>query len=64
MKTFLLRLASTRTAVLIRKEFAQIRRDTRLKMSLILPPVLQLMLFGFALNSSVSHLRLDRKSVV
>ena len=58
MKNFLLRLASTRTAVLIRKEFAQIRRDTRLKMSLILPPVLQLMLFGFALNSSVSHLRL------
>lgn len=58
MKTLLLRLASSRTMVLIRKEFAQIARDRRLRMSLILPPVIQLMLFGFALNSTVSHLRL------
>lgn len=58
MKNLLLRIVSTRLAVLIRKEFAQIRRDNRLKMSLILPPVVQLVLFGFALNSSVSHLRL------
>ena len=58
MKEFLFRIADTRTAVLIRKEFAQIRRDNRLRLSLILPPVIQLMLFGFALNSTVSHLRL------
>lgn len=43
---------------LVRKEFAQIRRDKRLRMSLVLPPVLQLVLFGFALNSTVSHLQL------
>jgi len=58
MKELLLRFASSRTAVLIRKEFAQIARDKRLRLSLILPPVVQLMLFGFALNSTVSHLRL------
>ena len=58
MKEQFLRFASSRTAVLIRKEFAQIARDRRLRLSLILPPVVQLMLFGFALNSTVSHLRL------
>ena len=29
------------------KEFRQIRRDRRLAISLILPPTLQLLLFGF-----------------
>src|ERR1039457_6390101 len=43
---------------LIRKEFRQILRDRRLAMSLILPPTLQLLLFGFALNATVSNLRL------
>ena len=58
MKQLLLRLSASRTLVLIRKEFAQIARDRRLRLSLVLPPVIQLMLFGFALNSTVSHLRL------
>src|SRR5947208_10537288 len=58
MKDLFIRLASSRIAVLIRKEFAQIARDKRLRLSLIMPPVVQLLLFGFALNSSVSHLRL------
>ena len=47
-----------RMGALIRKEFRQILRDRRLAMSLILPPTLQLLLFGFALNATVSNLRL------
>jgi ABC-2 type transport system permease protein len=47
-----------RLLVLIRKELRQIRRDRRLAMSLVVPPTLQLLLFGFALNSTVSDLRL------
>src|ERR1700686_422405 len=47
-----------RMLALIRKEFRQILRDRRLAMSLILPPTLQLLLFGFALNATVSNLRL------
>jgi len=43
---------------LIRKEFRQILRDRRLAISLILPPTLQLLLFGFALNATVANLRL------
>ncbi len=52
------RLFNHRFLALIQKEFAQIRRDRRIAMSLILPPVLQLMLFGFVLNSKVQNLRL------
>ena len=48
----------TRLRALVRKEFNQIRRDKRMAMSLIIPPTLQLLLFGFALDSTVSHLRL------
>jgi len=47
-----------RLAALIRKEFNQIRRDRRLAISLIVPPTVQLLLFGFALDSTVSNLRL------
>ena len=43
---------------LILKEFRQILRDRRLAFSLIIPPTLQLLLFGFALNATVSNLRL------
>ena len=47
-----------RLLALMKKEFNQIRRDKRLAFSLIAPPVLQLLLFGFALNSNVTNLRL------
>jgi ABC-2 type transport system permease protein len=47
-----------RLGALIRKEFNQIKRDKRLAVSLIVPPTLQLLLFGFALDSTVSNLRL------
>ena len=40
------------------KELRQIRRDRRLTISLIVPPTLQILLFGFALDSSVKDLRL------
>lgn len=43
---------------LVLKELRQIRRDRRLTMSLIVPPILQILLFGFALDSSVKDLRL------
>jgi ABC-2 type transport system permease protein len=48
----------SRLRALIKKEFAQIRRDKRLASSLIIPPTLQILLFGFALDATVSHLRL------
>jgi ABC-2 type transport system permease protein len=47
-----------RLVALVHKEFNQIRRDRRLAMALIVPPTLQLLLFGFALNATVSNLRL------
>src|SRR5712691_8494445 len=51
-------LFSGRVRALMRKEFNQIRRDRRLAISLVLPPTLQLLLFGFALSANVSNLRL------
>src|ERR1700688_3138591 len=51
-------LLGFRMSALIRKEFSQILRDRRLAMSLILPPTLQLLLFGFALNATVSNLKM------
>src|SRR5271165_241091 len=47
-----------RMRALVQKEFRQILRDRRLAMSLILPPTLQLLLFGFALNPTVANLHL------
>lgn len=47
-----------RLRALIRKEFNQIRRDRRLAVSLIVPPIAQILLFGFALDSTVSNLRI------
>lgn len=51
-------ILNPRLSALIKKEFSQIRRDRRLAISLVIPPVLQLVLFGFALNATVSHLKL------
>ena len=58
MKRFLQRIFNYRVRALIRKEFRQIRRDRRLAISLILPPTLQLLLFGFALSATVTNIRL------
>ena len=43
---------------LMRKEFSHIRRDTRIVVSLIVPPALLLLLFGFVLNSKIENVRL------
>ncbi len=51
-------MIGNRMWALILKEFRQILRDKRLAMSLILPPTLQLLLFGFALNATVNNLKL------
>lgn len=51
-------LFGQRIRALVVKEFNQIRRDRRLVISLIIPPLLQLTLFGYALSASVSDLRL------
>lgn len=58
MKKFFQSLFNHRVRALIQKEFRQIRRDRRLAISLILPPTLQLLLFGFALSATVSNVRL------
>src|SRR5262245_64490884 len=58
MEKGLRRLFSFRVRALMQKEFSQIRRDRRLATSLILPPTVQLLLFGFALSANVSNLRL------
>lgn len=47
-----------RWIALIRKEFAQIRRNPRLVVMLIIPPTLNIVLFGFALNPTVTGLKL------
>lgn len=51
-------VVNPRMGALVRKEFNQIRRDRRLMLSLIVPPILQLTLFGFALSAAVSNVRL------
>jgi len=58
MRTLGRSLFTGRIRALVGKEFDQIRRDRRLVISLIVPPVLQLTLFGFALSASVANLRL------
>jgi ABC-2 type transport system permease protein len=52
------RLLGGRFWTLALKELRQIRRDRRLTISLIVPPTLQILLFGFALDADVRNLRL------
>jgi len=52
------RLFLGRFWALVLKELRQIRRDRRLVISLILPPALQVLLFGFALDAEVRNMRL------
>jgi len=58
MRKLFQRLFDQRMRALVLKEFRQIRHDRRLAISLILPPLLQLTLFGFALSATVSNVRL------
>jgi ABC-2 type transport system permease protein len=47
-----------RIRVIIRKEFIQALREPRMRTLLFLPPVLQLLVFGFAVNLDVDHVRI------
>jgi ABC-2 type transport system permease protein len=48
----------SRLWVLLLKELRQIRRNRSLVISLLVPPTIQILIFGFALNPTVDHLRL------
>ncbi|HJT27665.1 MAG TPA: ABC transporter permease [Pyrinomonadaceae bacterium] len=58
MRRVFKKLFGSRVVALFRKELNQIRRDRRLALSLIVPPVLQLTLFGFALSARVENVQL------
>jgi ABC-2 type transport system permease protein len=46
----------SRILAILRKEFIQIRRDQRTLMVVLLMPAMQLVLFGYAINTVVDHL--------
>src|SRR5947209_6943216 len=47
-----------RVAVILRKEFSQVLREPRMRVLLFVPPLVQLIVFGFAVNLDVDHARL------
>ena len=47
-----------RLLALIGKEFTQIRRDSRLMVTMTIQPAVQLLLLGFALSAAVTNLKL------
>src|ERR1051326_3069782 len=58
MKTLIEKIRAWRIWPLFMKELRQIMQDKKLIVSLILPPTLQLIIFGLALNPDVTNLRL------
>lgn len=48
----------TRIKHMIRKEFTQAFRDRRSRMLIFLPPLIQLMVFGYAVNMDIQNIRL------
>lgn len=58
MYTLVQRIREWRIWPMFLKEMRQIKQDKRLVISLILPPTIQLIIFGFALNPEVTNLRL------
>ncbi|MBS1794933.1 MAG: ABC transporter permease [Acidobacteria bacterium] len=58
MRERLLNLLNLRWFALIRKEFNQIKRNRRLIIMLIVPPTINIVLFGYALNPTVTDLKL------
>lgn len=47
-----------RTAVILRKEFIQALREPRMRVLLFVPPIVQLLVFGFAVNLDVDLTRI------
>jgi len=58
MRRMLDRLLGLRWFALLMKEFRQIGRNRRLVVILVIPPTLNIILFGYALNPTVKNLRL------
>lgn len=58
MKHFINSIRRWRLWALFLKELRQIKADKKLMVTLVLPPTLQLVIFGFALNPEVTNLRL------
>jgi drug efflux transport system permease protein len=58
MDAWINRFMSHRLRALVQKELNQIKRDKRIMMSLVLPPIMQLMLFGSVMNPSVGNVNL------
>ena len=56
LSVFNFALRKNRILTLVRKEFIQIRRDRRLLPILLILPVLQLILMGYAVSSDIKHL--------
>ena len=44
-----------RLSCIIRKEFRQVLRNPQTRAMLVLPPLIQLLVFGYAVNLDVSH---------
>jgi ABC-2 type transport system permease protein len=47
-----------RIAQIVRKEFVQLLRDRRRRLAVFVPPVLQLFVFGYAVNLDVDNIRM------
>src|SRR5262249_39920716 len=47
-----------RILVILRKELIQALREPRMRMLLFIPPIVQLIVFGFAVNLDVDHSRI------
>src|SRR5881394_1807572 len=47
-----------RIRVMLRKEFIQALREPRMRVMLFVPPMVQLIVFGFAVNLDVDHARI------
>ena len=47
-----------RVAVILRKEFIQMFREPRMRFLLFLPPILQMIIFGYAVTLDVDHARI------
>jgi ABC-2 type transport system permease protein len=47
-----------RIAIILRKELVQALRDPRMRILLFLPPMIQLIVFGYAVNLDVDHARI------
>jgi len=43
---------------IVRKEFIEVLRDPRLRLTIMLPPLIQLLIFGYTVNLDIEHARI------